>query len=127
MTSDRRISRGFVYMDNHLFFSRWKKPLVKARESVTRWLNGVGCAMKRDWQIFPTASRAVRICGFAIRAGASARLYRRLWRRIRRNLDALARDFALADYLSLMSRKGWLMAINKQHTRAVKFEGGYLW
>ncbi len=124
--SDGKVSRGVVYMDNHLFFSKWKKPLFRARDAVVNWLAGVGCAMKRDWQIFPTAARAVRICGFGIRAGMSARLYRRLWRRIMRNLDALAHGFALANYLSLMSRKGWLMAIHKQNTPAI-ITGGCPW
>lgn len=125
--SDKKVSRGYVYMDNHIFFSRWKKPLQRAKESVVRWLAGVGCTMKKDWQIFPTVGRAVRICGFAIRAGKTARLYRRLWRRIRENIDELVRDFTTEDYLSLMSRKGWLMAINKQHTKSVRLKGGYIW
>lgn len=125
--SDKRVSRGFVYMDNHLFFSRWKKALSDARLMAQRWLAGMGCTIKGDWQIFPTVRRAVKICGFCIRAGKTPRLYRRIWRNIMKNLDRLARDFALSDYLSLMSRKGWLMAIKKTYTPSIKLEGAYLW
>lgn len=124
--SVKGVSRGDVYMDNHVFFSAHKKPLHRAREYAQGWLRGIGCELKNDWQIAPVLSRGVKICGFVIGVHG-VRLYRRLWRRTLRNFDRLTETWDYHEYLSLMSRKGWLMAANKHHSNKFKIEGGYLW
>lgn len=102
--------------------------LRKARIAAKAWLAGMGCEIKDDWQVFPTASRRVKICGFALHAARPPRLYRRIWRRTRRAFCVFAAHPTKRLYLSLMSRKGWLMAINKHFSPAFKLpNGGYLW
>lgn len=124
--SYKNVSAGFVYMDNHNFFSYYKNTLRNLRPVVERWLEGIGCSVKGDWQIFATETRGVNVCGFTVRP-EGVRLYRRIWRGIIRNIDELSAHWELGDYLSLMSRKGWLMAANKEYSPAVQIEGGFLW
>lgn len=126
MLAERNVTAGFVYMDNHLFFSYYKNTLRRQRPAVDRWLAGIGCKAKGDWQIFPTAERGVSVCGFVIHPDG-VRLYRRIWRRIMRNIDNLSAKWRYEDYLSLMSRKGWLMGAKKQYSPAVQIEGIHLW
>lgn len=126
--SIKGVSRAFVYMDNWIVFARFKKAAHKARIAAKAWLAGMGCEIKDDWQVFPTASRRVKICGFALHAARPPRLYRRIWRRTRRAFCVFAAHPTKRLYLSLMSRKGWLMAINKHFSPAFKLpNGGYLW
>lgn len=125
--STKGISAMYVYMDNHNVFSRYKAPLRRFRKLAVSWLAGVGCEIKADWQIFPTRSRPVKICGLAIRADGQCRLYRSLWHRTMRNFDRLVRQFRLSDYLGMMSRLGWLDLCNLRYCEAFKHEGGYLW
>jgi len=109
-------------------FARFKKAAHKARIAAKAWLAGMGCEIKDDWQVFPTASRRVKICGFALHAAHPPRLYRRIWRRTRRAFCVFAAHPTKRLYLSLMSRKGWLMAINKHFSPVFKLpNGGYLW
>ncbi len=124
--SIRGVAKAYVYMDNWIVFSKYKSPLRRALAAAKRWLGGVGCQVKNDWQIYPTASRGVRVCGFVITHG-STRLYRRIWHRIVRNVDFYRRRPTLSLYRSLMSRLGWLKAINMQFNPALKIEGEYLW
>lgn len=127
MQSHKNVSAGFVYMDNHDFFSRYKNTLRNARPQVDRWLEGIGCHAKHDWQIFRPADRGVNICGFTVYPD-HVELYRRIWHRIMRNIDAIKTAWQFKDYLSLMSRKGWLMAANKLYTPSLQIEQGeYLW
>lgn len=127
MQSHKNVSAGFVYMDNHDFFSRYKNTLRNARPQVDRWLESIGCHAKHDWQIFRPADRGVNICGFTVYPD-HVELYRRIWHRIMRNIDAIKTAWQLKDYLSLMSRKGWLMAANKLYTPSLQIEQGeYLW
>ena len=121
-----RVSRIFVYMDNWIVFSRYKKVLHAARAEAKRWLSGVGCEMKGDWQVAPTASRRVKICGFALGCGR-AHLYRRIWRRIMRNVDAIRRHMTQRLYRSLMSRLGWSKAIHMEHNAVCAGERKALW
>ena len=126
MLSYKNVSAGFVYMDNHIFFSHYKNTLRNLRPKVERWLEGIGCQVKHDWQIFRVADRGVDICGFKVFPD-HIRLYKRIWHRIMRNFDTLQADWQTKDYLSLMSRKGWLMGAKKQYSPAFLIEGGYLW
>ena len=126
--STKGVSKVFVYMDNWTVFAKSKKAAHKAAACSGRWLNGVGCSMKADWQIFPTSSRRVMICGFALSPDKAPRLYRRIWRRTARAFNLYARRPAKRLYQSLMSRKGWLMAVNKQYSPIFKLpQGGFLW
>lgn len=122
------VSRAFVYMDNWTVFARFKKAAHKARMSAQRWLAAMGCAIKGDWQVFPTAYRRVKICGLELHAAHSPRLYRGIWRRTCRVFGVFVAHPTRRLYLSLMSRKGWLMAVNKQFSPVFQLpEGGYLW
>lgn len=122
-----KISRIFVYMDNWAVFARYKSALRKAVKTAVGWLARMGCAMKQDWQIFPTAKRAVRICGIAVKSGGECRLYKKLWHRTMRNFDRLIRFFKLSDFLGMNSRLGWLDLCGLRFCEAFKHEGGYLW
>lgn len=124
--SVKGISRVFVYMDNWTVFSRTKKALHIAKKFAANWLDQIGCAMKHDWQIFPTAARGVKICGFVITHGAS-RLYRSIWHRTLRALDVYRFKPSRHLYLSLMSRLGWLKAIHQEYNPIFKVKGGYVW
>ena len=126
MLSYKYVSAGFVYMDNHLFFSHYKNTLRNLRPKVERWLEGIGCHMKGDWQIYRVEDRGVNICGFKVFPD-HIKLYRRIWHRTMRNFDTLQADWQKKDYLSLMSRKGWLMGAKKQYSPVFLIEGGYLW
>ncbi len=125
--SIRQVSRIWVYMDNWLVFSRFKKPLHLALKHAKAWLWRMGCHVKRDWQIFPTRSRAVKACGLCVWAGGRVRLYRRLWRRTVRQFDRLVREWRAADYRGMRSRLGWLDMINGRFHPQFKIEGGYIW
>ena len=66
--------------------------------------------------------------GFALHAARPPRLYRGIWRRTRRSFCVFSAHPTKRLYLSLMSRKGWLMAINKHFSPVFKLpNGGYLW
>lgn len=126
--SVKGVSKTFVYMDNWNVFSQFKKPLHKALVLAKNWLAGMGCSIKPDWQIYPTVTRGVKICGFVIYAEHSTRLYRRIWHRIMHNVDRYKVDPTEELYLSLMSRLGWLKAINKHTNVMFKInKGDYLW
>lgn len=123
--SVRSVSKVFVYMDNWIVFSRYKKPLHKAVSLARRWLAGVGCAIKGDWQIAPTAKRCVRLCGFAIGI-RSMRIYRGNWLRTMRDFRRAAAGDGRAA-ISMASRRGWLRFINREYSPCFCTERGYLW
>lgn len=126
LKSIKFVSKVYVYMDNWTVFSRYKKPLHKAVDAAKRWLRGVGCEMKGDWQIFPTASRGVRVCGFVVSQGQT-RLYRGNWLRTLRDFRRAERGDARAR-LSMASRRGWLRAINREYSETFRTnKGTYLW
>ncbi len=120
------VSKIYVYMDNWTVFSRYKKPLHKAVAAAKKWLASVGCEMKGDWQIFPTASRGVRVCGFVVGRGQT-RLYRGNWLRTRRDFRKAERGDEKAN-LSMASRRGWLRFINREFSETFRTKKGtYLW
>lgn len=102
--------------------------LRKAVALASRWLAGVGCEFKSDWQIFPTAKRGVKLCGFVIFGNRKTRLYRGIWNRIMRTFERYKVRPTEHLFLSLMSRLGWLMAIHQEYNPIFKIkDGGYLW
>lgn len=119
------IAKAFVYMDNWIVFSRFKKPLHKAVALARRWLAGAGCTIKGDWQIAPTASRGVHLCGFVIGVHGS-RLYRGNWLRTMRDFRRAVAGSASA-LISMASRRGWLRFINREYSPCFLTEKGYLW
>ena len=127
VSSARNISRVWVYMDNWLIFSRFKAPLKRALKSARAYLRALGCTIKGDWQIFPTSSRAVKVCGVRVMAGAADLLYRRLWRRTVRNFARLVRGLGEAELLGMRSRLGWLDLINRRFAPIFNYKGEYLW
>lgn len=126
LKSERLISKIFVYMDNWTAFSRFKKPLHRALLVAKRWLAGVGCCVKGDWQMFPTTARGAKVCGFVIGCGQT-RLYRGNWRRTMRDFRRAANGDK-RKMLSMASRRGWLRQINREYSRCfVTEKGTYLW
>ena len=126
VASFRNVSRVWVYMDNWLIFSRFKAPLKRALKSARAYLRGLGCRIKGDWQIFPTAARAVKVCG--VRVGVTRdMLYRRLWRRTVRNFARLVRGLGEGELLGMRSRLGWLDLINRRFSPIFNYKGDYLW
>ena len=122
-----RVSKIFVYMDNWAVFSHYKKTLHRARKFAEIWLERVGCEMKGDWQVFPLCHRYVNICGFRERRG-DTKLYRRVWHRLMHNFDMMTAEPEVEHYkLSMMSRLGWLKAINKTYSPCFSTAKGYLW
>ena len=121
----KNVSKVFVYMDNWTVFSRYKKALHRAVDLARGWLARMGCAIKSDWQIFPTVARGVKICGFVIGRGQT-RLYRGNWRRTMRDFR---RAVGMDDHakISMASRRGWLRSINREYSRCFCTEKGYLW
>ena len=125
--SVKGVTAMFVYMDNHHVFARTKAALKRVKGLFVRWLAGVGCSIKNDWQIFPTAARAVKVCGLCVKAGCAPWLYMKLWHRTMRNFDRLTTHFRRDDYLGMMSRLGWLDLCNLRYCTIFKHEGGYIW
>lgn len=120
------VSKMYVYMDNCTIFSRYKKPLHKARALAQEWLKSVGCEMKGDWQVAPTASRPVKVCGFRIGAGQTL-LYRGNWHRTMRDFAAACRGVS-EKMLSMASRRGWLRFINREFSEVFRTEDGtFMW
>lgn len=124
--SIRGVTAGYVNMDNHHFFAARKAPLKHLKTVGMRYLSGIGCRIKDDWQIFPVAARPVKAGGLAVTA-RSARLYRGTWHRTMRNFDRLTRRFRLHDYLGMMSRLGLLDLCGRRYAPVFKYEGGYIW
>lgn len=126
--SIKGISKVFVYMDNWNILSKTKKAAHMALNTARGWLSTVGCSIKGDWQIFPTNSRRVKICGFELSPMKMGRLFKGIWRRTRRAFERYKENPTKKLYNSLMSRKGWLMGVNRQFSFAFKLDnGGYLW
>ena len=126
--STKGVSKVYVYMDNWLVFSKHKKPLHRAKVDAEGWLERMGCSLKPEWQIFPTRSRGVRICGFIVFANSATRLYRGIWRRLLRNFRRFVAHPTRHRRLSLMSRLGWLKAINQEYNPIFTTpKGDYLW
>lgn len=126
LKSERNVSKVYVYMDNWTAFSRYKKPLHKALATAERWLDGMGCAVKGDWQMFPVAGRGAKVCGFVVGRGQT-RLYRGNWRRTMRDFRRAERGDDRAR-ISMASRRGWLRHINREYSRCFcTRKGTYLW
>ena len=90
-------------------------------------LNANNALSNSTWQTFPTSSRYVNICGFR-ESVRSTKLYRRIWHRIMWNVDKLRSDPENEKlYRSLMSRLGWLKAINRECSKHFEEERGKLW
>lgn len=110
------VTGASIYMDNHCVFSAHKAPLKRALALALVEGAKAGLEIKPDWQIFPTATRGVRIAGQIIFPQGAPRLYRRIDHKLKRNLDKLLSgrcDEWLAQ--SLASRFGWLKATGKEH------------
>ena len=81
--------------------------------------NALSNSNGNNWRSRPT---------FTPCAARPPRLYRGIWRRTRRAFCVFSAHPTKRLYLSLMSRKGWLMAINKHFSPVFKLpNGGYLW
>lgn len=104
----------FVYMDNFNVFARAKKPLKTARMLADEWLTRHGMQMKPDWQIFPTACRRVRVCGFIVGRRGTMKLYRRIYRRAMRNLKSFLFFPTQKGARGLLSRFGWFGATHRE-------------
>lgn len=59
-----RIPHYVRYMDDMCLFSASKRALHKAVKAIREFLAGLSLQLKSNWQVFPTASRAVDFLGF---------------------------------------------------------------
>lgn len=122
----KSISKIYVYMDNWIVFSRYKKPLHKAIDTAKEELAKLNCTVKGDWQIAPTASRPVKLCGFVI-SDKPTKLYKKTYRRILRNIDKIKKKQTAKLHRSLMSRLGWIKEVDKEYSEAFRVNGKFIW
>lgn len=106
--------RYFVrYMDDMCLWASSKKLLYRAVKAIEKFLAGLGLVLKANWQIFPTAARAVDFLGFrffrektTLRKNLALRLRRRVkktYKHTQKTGRVRARDAA-----AVMSYCGWL-------------------
>ena len=106
--------RYFVrYMDDMCLWASSKKLLHRAVKAIVKFLAGLGLVLKANWQIFPTAARAVDFLGFrffrektTLRKNLALRLRRRVkktYKHTQKTGRVRARDAA-----AVMSYCGWL-------------------
>lgn len=106
--------RYFVrYMDDMCLWASSKKLLHRAVKAIEKFLAGLGLVLKANWQIFPTAARAVDFLGFrffrektTLRKNLALRLRRRVkktYKHTQKTGRVRARDAA-----AVMSYCGWL-------------------
>lgn len=101
------------YMDNFTIFSSNKRTLKKIFCVAESWLKERGLSIKDNWQIFPTASRAVRGLGYRFFRGYTL-LRKRNLLRLKRQLRVLYRRKKACPLLAagLISRLGQLKHCN---------------
>lgn len=106
--------RYFVrYMDDMCLWASSKKLLHRAVKAIEKFLAGLGLVLKANWQVFPTATRAVDFLGFrffrektTLRKNLALRLRRRVkktYKHTQKTGRVRARDAA-----AVMSYCGWL-------------------
>lgn len=106
--------RYFVrYMDDMCLWASSKKLLHRAVKAIAKFLAGLGLVLKANWQVFPTAARAVDFLGFrffrektTLRKNLALRLRRRVkktYKHTQKTGRVRARDAA-----AVMSYCGWL-------------------
>ena len=95
------------------------RPVYRRREidepEVDSILAEFGMTMKKDWQIYPTAKRGVRIAGQSIKASGMTRLYPRINRNMRRAFKRAFNNPTEHNLASAMSYVGWLKSVNRIH------------
>lgn len=111
----RNVTDCYVYMDNFIVYGRTKAALQRAMKFAIMWLSEKGMTVKKDWQIFPISARAVKTCGLVIRHKGMSKLYRRLHRRVEKNIERVLNNPSPKDCASLTSRMGWLKAANREN------------
>lgn len=58
------VKRYLRYMDNLTLFGCNKKKLHKVVKEISKWLNGIGLRVKRNWQVYKVRSRPVCALGY---------------------------------------------------------------
>lgn len=115
LRSMKGITYGCVYMDNFHFFARSRAPLHRLRKEAVKVLAEFGMTMKKDWQIYPTAKRGVRIAGQSIKASGMTQLYPRINRNMHRAFKRAFNNPTEHNLASAMSYVGWLKSVNRIH------------
>lgn len=122
----KNISKAYVYMDNWIVLSKYKKPLKKAIEEAHVWLKNVKCKVKGDWQIAPVKARAIKFCGFQI-SDKQTKLFKGNWKRTLKDFKK-AKEGNEKAILSMQSRRGWLRAIRREFSNIFKLKNEkFLW
>lgn len=113
-----RIPHYVRYMDDMCLFSRSKRQLHKAVRAVQEFLAGLRLQLKPNWQVFPTASRAVDFLGFrffrektTLRKNLALRMRRRV-KKIKRHMARMSGKARPRDAVAVMSYMGWLHGTN---------------
>lgn len=101
------------YMDDMVLFAASKRLLHKAVKAIREFLAGLQLELKDNWQVFPTASRAVDFLGFrffrektVLRKNLSLRLRRRV-KKIYKSILRHAGAVRPKDAAAVMSYLGW--------------------
>ncbi len=102
------------YMDDMCLFAASKRLLHKAVKAIREFLAGLQLELKSNWQVFPTASRAVDFLGFrffrektTLRKNLALRLRRRV-KKIHRYAQRHGGRLRPRDASAVMSYAGWL-------------------
>lgn len=106
----RGVSDVVTYMDNVFVFGGNKRLLHAAKREADRVLARRGLEMKRDWQIFRTDLRAVRVGGFCVRDGAPWRIYRATFLHALRASRDFVRSPSPERARSLAALRGWIVS-----------------
>lgn len=112
---EKSVRFGSIYMDNFTFLGRFKNPLHRLRKYAAEVLGSIGLEIKKDWQVFPTKDRGVRVGGLIIFRRGTPRLYKRINHRTMRNFDKAFSRPSKKHLDSLSSRYGWYLASNRKH------------
>lgn len=101
------------YMDDMVLFAASKRKLHRAIAAIRQFLAGLQLTLKDNWQVFPTASRAVDFLGFRffrdktiLRKNLALRLRRRV-KKIYKHILRNAGKIRPRDAAAVMSYLGW--------------------
>lgn len=116
-----RIPYYVRYMDDMCLFSRSKRQLHKAVRAIEEFLSGLLLKLKPNWQVFPTASRAVDFLGFrffrektTLRKNLALRMRRRV-KKIERHTTRTGGKVRPRDASAVMSYMGWIRKTDCHH------------
>lgn len=122
-----RIAHDVRYMDDICLYASSKRKLHRAVDAIAAFLGDMRLKLKANWQIFPTAARAVDFLGFrffrektTLRKNLSLRLRRRV-KKVYLYMRKNGGKTRFRDAAAIMSYSGWL-----KHADCQKFTEKYV-